>query len=336
MFSHSVQAAPSSRARPFAGSHGIRLALSKASLMAGLMATTAAQALTIGATFQGYDAAHQDEILTALSFYESTFSDNIALNLKFINTGTGLGTTNQFFYKVNYGSFLSALANDGSSSTDAIALANLPWAVPGDNAPVPGAGPKLIINRAGAAAVGLNVGDQSDGITSWDAVIDLNLSLMSTDHAHPELTPDLYDLRSIAMHEINEVLGSTSNLGRTGFFSGSVSAIDLFRYDLQGDRSFTTSGDDAYLSLDGVTQLARFNQDGGGDYGDFWSAGPHSFQLQDAFASPGVAADMGVEIDMLDAIGLTLAQVSTVPEPGSLALVVAALGLAASARRRKR
>lgn len=336
MYLHSVTAASAARTRLSLGLRQARTALSSALLAAGLVAATASQALTIGATFEGYNTAQQNEVLAALSFYGATFSDDIALNIKFINTGTGLGTTDQFFYKVNYGTFLQALASDGTSATDTLALNNLPWAVPGDNAPVPGAGPKLIINRAGAAAVGINVGEQSDGITSWDAVVDLNLALMGTNHANPGLTPGLYDLRTITMHEVNEVLGSTSNLGRTGFFANSVSAIDLFRYTAQGERSFTTSGDDAYLSLDGVTRLARFNQEAGGDYGDFWSPGGQVVQLQDAFATRGAAAEMGVELEMLDAIGLTLAPVSNVPEPGSLALLMAGLGLVAAASRQRR
>ncbi|MGS0756081.1 NF038122 family metalloprotease, partial [Roseateles sp. GG27B] len=304
--------------------------------------------LVINATFSGiYNVAQKAEVTTAIAYYQNTFSDNMTLNIRFLNSGLGLGSTSQFLYKVNYADYLTALRLDATTANDATALANIPngtGALPaaGQNAPVPGTGNQLIINRANAAAVGLNVGTQSNGITTWDADIDLNLALMSTNHASP--TAGQYDERSVAMHEINEVLGTSSNLGRIdAFFAGSSSAIDLFRYDAAGNRSFTTLGDDAYLALDSASKLVRFNQDARGDYGDFWSnngggnfgANP-TYQIQDAFSASGKAAEMGVENAMLDVIGYNFkSQVNSVPEPASLPLVLAALGLAGLTARRR-
>ncbi len=320
-------------------------------LLAGCLAFAAsAQAgLVINATFAGiYSVAEQAEVNTAIAYYQNTFSDNMMLNIRFFNSGAGLGSTSQLLYKVNYADYLTALRLDATTANDATALANIPngtGALPaaGQNSPVPGAGNQLIINRANAAAVGLNVGTQSDGTSTWDADIDLNLALMSTNHASP--TAGLYDERSVAMHEINEVLGTTSNLGRSNpFFAGSSSAIDLYRYDAAGNRAFTTAGDDAYFSLDGTSKLVRFNQDSRGDYSDFWSnngggnfgANP-PYQIQDAFSASGKAAEMGVENTMLDVIGYTFkSQANGVPEPSSLALVIAALGLTGLTARRRR
>jgi hypothetical protein len=319
---------------------GARLAASGALIAGGLAFATSAQALTISATYgDPYTAAQQAEIQTAISFYENTFSDNISLNIKFVNSGNGLGSTSQSFYKISYATYLLALRNDNSSANDATALANIPngtgaLPVAGQNSPVPGTGSDLLINRAGAAAVGISLGSQTDGVTSWDAVIDLNLGLLSTDHANPGANPTLYDERSVAMHEINEVLGTSSSLGGTGFFGGTASPIDLYRYDAAGNRTYTTAGDDAYFSINGTTQLARFNQDAGGDYGDFWSAnGGNVYQIQDAFSTPGMAAEMNVETTMLDVIGYTFTS-HNVPEPGSMALVLAGLGLAGTLTRR--
>src|SRR5207247_4941127 len=56
-----------------------------------------------------------------------------------------------------------------------------------------------------------------------------------------------------------------------------------------GNRTFTTNDDDAYFSIDGADLLARFNQDSGGDYGDWWTAGVHQPQVQDAFLTAGAA-----------------------------------------------
>lgn len=69
--------------------------------------------------------------------------------------------------------------------------------------------------------------------------------------------------------------------GYSAMFSDNVN--DLFRYNAAGNRTFTTARDDAYLSIDGMTKLARFHQDAGGDYGDFWRAhGGNVRQVQDA------------------------------------------------------
>lgn len=166
-----------------------------------------------------------------------------------------------------------------------------------------------------------------NGTTEWDAMIDLNLSLLN--YTRTSIDPDKYDLQSVAMHEINEVLGTTSQLpGNTA----DIASMDLFRYDSSGNRSFTTTGDDAYFSIDGTTLLARFNQDRAGDFGDFWSLGGHTYQLQDAFATPGVYADMNVETVMLDVVGYTLAPV---PEPETYAMMLAGLALVGFAARRR-
>jgi hypothetical protein len=92
---------------------------------------------------------------------------------------------------------------------------------------------------------------------------------------------------------------------------------DLFRYDSSGNRNFTTSGDDAYFSLDGTNLLARFNQDSSGDYGDWWSIGSHTPQVQDAFATPGATPNLGVELTALDVVGYDLVPTLTIIPAGA-------------------
>src|ERR1019366_9052864 len=70
--------------------------------------------------------------------------------------------------------------------------------------------------------------------------------------------------------------------------------------------------------------LARFNQDPGGDYHDWWSVSalwappgntPHE-QVQDAFGGPGTTQDEGTnELAMLDVIGYTLAVTTPIGSP---------------------
>ncbi|NDB75610.1 MAG: hypothetical protein EB141_08195, partial [Verrucomicrobia bacterium] len=159
--------------------------------------------------------------------------------------------------------------------------------------------------------LGLTANFGSDG---FDSTISLNTTIMN--FTRSSIDPNKYDLIATAEHEINEVLGSSSNLGPGTGPTGPIAPIDLFRYTTNLVRTWTTNGDDAYFSIDGTNLLARFNQQPDGDYGDFWSkTGTWSppgttpaAQVQDAFAGPGVFQDEGPnELAILDVIGYTLA-----------------------------
>src|SRR4051812_42850076 len=75
---------------------------------------------------------------------------------------------------------------------------------------------------------------------------------------------------------------------------------DLTRYDQFGARTYSTGAAQAYFSIDGPTQLVRFNQSAGGDYGDWFGGTP---RVQDAFGTPGSTPNLGVETVALDVIG---------------------------------
>lgn len=299
----------------------------RATACAALALTAAsAQALTITPTFAAsYDAASRAAIESAIGFYESRFTDNVSVTIDFVDSGSGLGSSSQAFYTVDYATYRGALAADGTSVDDAAANAGLPF--PATHDPVTG-GSTVFLTRANAAAVGLTVGSVPDGVHDWDATIDLNLSI--TNATRTAIDPDKYDLEDVAMHEMDEVLGTVSWLPN----HEGIAPIDLFRRTAAGARTFTTAGDDAWFSIDGSTRLARFNQDAGGDYGDFWSTGPHPYEIQDAFSTPGAFADMNVETRMLDVVGYTLAT-SAVPEPATFALWLGALVALPVLRRRR-
>ncbi|MCA9158153.1 MAG: PEP-CTERM sorting domain-containing protein [Planctomycetales bacterium] len=283
----------------------------------------ASAGLTFTTTYDSsVDANARGKIDAVLAGYSALFSDNVNVSLKFTNSGTGLGTSLTYSFAKSYQDFRTALASDASSANDGIALSHLPSGI---NNPVNSTA-SISQGRPGWAAIGINV-DVSGIANYFDGEIDLNLAEMNYDRI--AIDPNKYDLQAVTQHEVNEVLGVISNVGNT-----DPRPIDLFRYDSNGNRTFTTAGDDAYFSIDGTTKLARFNQEAGGDYGDFWSAhGGNVPQVQDAFSSPGATPNMNAELVMLDVVGWN--RISNVPEPSSLAIVGLIAGALATCRRRR-
>jgi len=288
-------------------------------LATALALSLPAPALVINASFgAGVDPAAQSVILGTIDVYEALFSDNITLGIRFENMNTGLGQSSTNIYQLPYASFMDKLRADASSAIDTLALAHIPL---GPN-PVNG-GDSVILTRATANAVGFNVPAPLNGL---DATVSLNLGTMN--FSRLSIDPDKYDLQTVAAHEIDEVLGTISGVGGSIIFP-----VDLYRYSAAGARSFSTVGDDAYFSIDGLNMLVRYSQNPAGDYGDYWGGGPHPVHVQDAFGTRGTFADLGVEIIALDAVGFTLA--AAVPEPATAALWLGGLGLMGWWRRRQ-
>jgi hypothetical protein len=141
----------------------------------------------------------------------------------------------------------------------------------------------------------------------YDGIIGLHTSQLNLSRASTVSTKG--DLLSTVCHEMDEVLGMSCGLD-----SGSPDPLpqDLFRYSSSGARSYTTSGDDAYFSIDGTNLLARCNQAAAsGDFGDWWVAGSHTPRVQDAAATNGKTPTPNVELIALDVIGYTLVPMPT-------------------------
>jgi len=257
-------------------------------------------------------------INSAIGFYNSTFSDNIVVEITFKEMATGLGASTTGIFRPTYNSYRLALEADASTPADALAISHLPNQV---NDPVTGIHASMVLARANARALG---GTTSPGT---DGSVMLNTSICNLDRT--STNPAKYDLYAVTCHEIDEVLGMGSWINGPLIGDAAVRAMDLFRYDASGNRSFTNNTSaHAYFSLDGTNDIVEFNQSGAGDWGDWvHHATP---QVQDFSGTPGVPYNMGPsEITALDVIGY-----NAVPEPTTLA----ALGLGAMAlmRRRKR
>jgi hypothetical protein len=332
--------------------HGVAMVLV---LGLALATSSPAQALVITPTFDSSitsdpnAAAIENTINQAISFYQSTYSNPVNVNIYF-KEGGGLGQSNTLVYDIGYSNFLNGLAANQSishQSDQATALANLPGGsinpvngttdllVKSADARVLGIATSTLLNSSGAAGIG--------GGFIYDGIISLNTSL--TTPGSPGSTLQ-YSLLATAEHEIDEVLGLGSSLpnNSNNAFFNNPSGEDLYRYSAPGVRSFTaTSGANAYFSINGgATNLDQFNNtQNGGDYGD-WQGGAQP-QVQDAFGTPGGSASLNassVELTALDVLGYDRSAVTATPEPGTLLLfgqgAVAVVGLVWRKQRQRR
>ena len=234
-------------------------------------------------------------INTAIQFYEARFSDPITVKITFEEMTNGLSHSTWWYWSIPYSQYLTNLQNDATTTNDLIALSLI--STPTN--PLTGVS-TIRVKTANLHSIGIT-GMNSGLAGGADGIISLHTTSMNLSRS--SIAPHKYDLMVCAEHEIDEVLGLGSALAAGGLHSYPE---DLFRYGSSGNRNFTTNGDDAYFSIDGTNLLSRFNQNAGLDYGDWWTAGPHPAQVQDAEIKAGTIIDLGVELTALDVIGYDL------------------------------
>src|SRR5262249_15952080 len=179
-------------------------------------------------------AAIEGVINTAISVYESLFTNPITVTINFSEMNSGLGANATFFANGPYGGpngFLTALNAAAVNPDQFTALAVLNAAGSSTN-PVNG-NARINVKTADLRAVGINV-NPPPGFP--DGFIGLNTHI--TDVGSPG-TIGLFSLLATTEHEINEVLGLGSALPSIPF--GTIFPQDLYRYDASGNRSFTTN-----------------------------------------------------------------------------------------------
>jgi hypothetical protein len=256
--------------------------------------------------------AIENTINQAIQIYEGYLTDSITVNITFQEMSSGLGENDTYYVAETYLSYLAALEAHATSAADAVALASLPA---GADNPVNG-GTTLDIRAPLARALGY--GDASNANIPMDSTISLNTSICNL--ARPDANAADFDLLAVTLHELDEALGGGSALDgsdQNASPPAMITPLDLFRYASAGVRSYSTEAptgvaNQAYFSIDGgVTDLANFNQDAGGDFGDWYSypngaATPPGPEVQDAFQTPGSVPNLGVELTRLDVLGFTL------------------------------
>lgn len=245
----------------------------------------------------------ESTINAAIAVYQSSFSDPVTVHITFYEMTNGLGLSSGVYYQgVSYSSYRSALVAHATTPDDTTALAYLPSVA---NNPVNG-NSTVNLKYALARALGYTANPPAG---QPDGKVNLNTSIMNLSEASSD--PSKFSLFGTVSHEIDEVLGFSSALNGLANGApaptGAIFPEDLFRYDQTGARSFTTDSNAAsYFSLDGTTDLARFNQYEGGDFQDWYSYyGGQIPEVQDAFSPPDTNPILGVELRVLDAIGFT-------------------------------
>lgn len=269
-------------------------------------------------------AAMEAAINAAISVFETNYTDNLTVSIKFVSDPTvDLGQSQTWGNEYPYAGFIAALQSRASSVNDSNALSKL------TNSAVDPIlnGTTVYLNLGHARLLGLDTQTGPDG---FDSTISLNTTIMN--FSRSSINDTNYDMQMVAEHEMDEVLGTSSSLPD----ATNIAAADLFRYDASLDRTFTTNGDNAYFSVDGTNLWARYNMDPTGDYGDWWSANldywapsgitPHA-QVQDAYAGPGSFCDLGTnEFTVLDVLGYTLGKAAAAPSGPLLSIANSGAG----------
>jgi hypothetical protein len=298
------------------------------------------------------------------AIYTGTFT-NISANFYIEQGITNLATTNTAESFVPYSTYVSALGNTSSGNnidTAALpALNSLDIAVYGsDNVVLTSAlaGALGFTGVGGLTASGANCIIGSDaGCYNGIIIVTTPANLASEQPGQSlyyrqnggTITSGAFDYYSLVERETDEALGMRSCIATTGggvlgdhcdagtgapAGTGTPSAADLFRYNSAG----TLALNNVYLGLGGAASGAYFSYNGGvtngaggavfntqangQDYTDFTAS---CTWVQGAGGCLGksldITTDGNAEINMLDAVGY-----HTTPEPGTMALVGAALG----------
>jgi outer membrane protein assembly factor BamB len=297
-----------------------------ASVQRALASTQSSSGLVINATFDSSITnnpnaqAIESAINQAIAIYESLFSDPIVVSILFRYSttapdGTALRTgalaeSELVVYSVPWDTYIPALKADATTSNDSTAAVSLPPTALSTN---------ILPSSANGRAVGLNTppamsanGSVGAGFP-YDGIVTLN-SGQPFQFTRPTNT-NSFDALQAMQHEIDEILGLGSYLNGSG---SDLRPQDLFSWSAVGNRNLSAGGS-RYFSIDGgQTDIAGFNQNANGDFGDWLSTScPQTNPyVQNAFGCQGQSSDVTVtspEGINLDVVGYDLIAAASAP-----------------------
>jgi hypothetical protein len=254
---------------------------------------------TYDSTVASAPVGYKTAIQSAIAFFETTFSDNITINITFDwkNLSGGLAQSNTYFNSYDYSTVVTALKTKAVSNDDFTMLARLPNADPLSN---PTSSIYYNVSTAEAKALGLANGKTSDG------TVTLGSGNFYTFDPNRRAVAGAIDAIGVLQHEISEVM--SRSMGSDGAYYKTVLA--LCRYSPNGALNASSSYKNSYFSIDGKNMLIEMGE-AGGDLGD-WGASV----VGDAcgYASPGMQLTFSnVDIRSMDVIGYTIAATATAP-----------------------
>jgi PEP-CTERM motif len=279
----------------------------------------------------------ETSINTAITSIESQFFNPITVYISFddptvsgqISIGSNIGENVTNEYLVTYSQFIQALALDDNRPYDVTAMLHLDSSATVD--PVNG-NSDMLLKSANAEALGFSIPNVVSSSSNPDGTVYLNIPQLNLSRTG-SISNSKYDLQSVVMHEIDEVLGLGSTLGQSlpSPYNTYISPEDLFRYDANGNRTFSTATE-AWFELTPGTKLIQFNNNSSGDYGDWAAGGP--VLVQNAFGTQGKAGQVNLssyELIALDSVGYDLT-----PEPSTWLLLAGGLLAIAGLHRTRR
>ena len=246
--------------------------------------------LTYGASVP---MAARNVVVQVANYFATQFNDAVTLNFAVHWAAIdGLGESSYELATYSYAQVRAALSSDARTSDDATTVANLPATDPISVTH------SWTMVRAEEKALGLIAGNAagSDGSMTFSSTVAFDF-----DNSNG-VTAGQYDFYGVVAHEITELMGREVNaIGNNVQTGPGYHPLDLFKYSGIGSHVYvgTTPG---YFSIDnGATNLANFNTDPDGDFGD-WASGIHDSFL--AFGSTGVVNPVSAfDLREMDVIG---------------------------------
>ena len=300
------------QANPHSGSSGSGGTSNAAG--SSLTTNTASSGLVINVVYDSSvskaPAGFMTEVNAAVQYLESQINDPITITIAVgygevggVALGSGaLGESETYLTSYSYAQLANAMKADATSASDASAIASLLATNPTGNG-------TFWVSTAEAKALGL-----APSGTSTDGYVGFSSSANIFDYNNADgVTAGQYDFYGVVLHELTEVMGRQTMDGQSFAGTPGYEPLDLFHYSAPGVQTFSGT-QPGYFSADGgTTNLANFNTNPGGDFGDW--AGP-TLDAMNAFGTPGVIEPMtSADITAMDVLGWNLASASSPPPP---------------------